>query len=123
MDGAYVVQTVGVLSFVDRPFRSTTVAYDDSVPHYIVYNADTRVLLMYPNVSVLEDDDVADPGAFSQRLRGAPYYLHVTPHVSHVRQVFVRLSDAARLGLPHACGRAVAKLAAAEHAAGKYKRG
>ena len=34
--------------------------HDDSVPHYIVYNADTRVLNMYPNVVVLEETDVLD---------------------------------------------------------------
>ena len=71
------MQVVGTLGWIDNPPYRHAVTYDDTTPHYIVYNADTRVLSIYPNVMVLEDDDVADPDAFARRLAGAPYNVHV----------------------------------------------
>ena len=87
------------------------VGYEDSNPHYLVYNADTRMLNTYPNMLVLEDLDVADPTAFAQKLAGAPYHMYVPCDVELVRQVFVKVSDARCMDVPHACSKQVQKLA------------
>ena len=110
------MQMVGTLEWIDKPPYRHTVTYDDTTPHYIVYNADTRVLSMYPNVMVLEDDDVADPDAFAGKLAGAPYHLHVPTDPELVRQVFVKVSEACCLDVPHACSRALGKHADAAQA-------
>lgn len=85
-------------------------AGDDSTPHYISYNADTRVLNMYPNVAVLEDADVDDPTSFARRLAEAPYYLRVVEDAWLVRQLFVRAADPGALSTPHACSQSLAKM-------------
>ena len=87
-------------------------AGDDSTPHYISYNADTRVLnmYMYPNVAVLEDADVDDPASFARRLAEAPYYLRVVEDAWLVRQLFVRAADPGALSTPHACSQSLAKM-------------
>ena len=107
------MQVVGTLGWIDNSPCRHAVTYDDTTPHYIVYNADTRVLSMYPNVMVLEDDDVADPDAFARRLAGAPYNLHVPSDAELIRQVFVKVSEACCAHVPHACSLALGKHAKA----------
>lgn len=109
-------QMVGTLEWIDQPPYRHTETYDDTTPHYIVYNADTRVLSMYPNILVLEDQDVADPDAFVRRLAGAPYYLHVPADAELLRQVFVKVSEACCVDVPHACSQQLAKHAKAAQA-------
>ena len=102
-------EDVGLLEFLDPPPLRQRVNVDDSVPHYIVYNADTRVLCMYPNVCVLEPRDVSDPLRFALQLARAPHYLYVAPDPLLVRQVFVKVSCPHTMSLPHACSRFVQK--------------
>ena len=97
-----MVQTdAGARSMTRRRTSSTT-------PH-----VGQRVLSMYPNVMVLEDDDVADPDAFARRLAGAPYNLHVPSDAELIRQVFVKVSEACCAHVPHACSLALGKHAKA----------
>ena len=49
----------------------------ESVPHYIVYNAGTRVLFLYPEVLVIKDEDIQDVPAFLARIREPPYLVRV----------------------------------------------
>ena len=93
---------VGTLEWIDKPPYRHTETYDDTTPHYIVYNADTRVLFMYPNIMVLEDEDVANPSAFARRLAGAPFYLHVPTDAMLVRQVFVSVPKVTAMGCAQA---------------------
>ena len=79
-------ERMGTLTFINSPRVRTHGAYDDTVPHYICYNADTRALNMYPNVSVLEEADVLDTAAFVQQLAGPPHYLYVPPNPEWVRK-------------------------------------
>ena len=104
---------IGTLGWIDHPPYRHAVTYDDTTPHYVVYNADTRVLSMYPNVMVLEDDDVADPDAFARRLAGAPYNLHVPTDAELMRQVFVKVSEACCSHVPHTCSLSLSKHAKA----------
>ena len=113
---SHLEQMVGTLEWIDQPPYRHTETYDDTTPHYIVYNADTRVLSMYPNILVLEDQDVADPDAFVRRLAGAPYYLHVPADAELLRQVFVKVSEACCVDVPHACSQQLAKHAKAAQA-------
>lgn len=108
---------IGTLGWIDHPPYRHAVTYDDTTPHYVVYNADTRVLSMYPNVMVLEDDDVADPDAFARRLAGAPYNLHVPTDAELMRQVFVKVSEACCSHVPHACSLSLSKPGDAKAAA------
>ena len=103
-------EQMGTLEWLDKPPYRQRQAFEDSVPHYITYNADTRVLNLYPNVMVLEDADVADAGAFARRLAGAPHFLHVPLHADLVRQMFVRVASPHVLELPHTCSVALRKL-------------
>jgi len=101
-------ENVGTLAFVDPP-RRMCITHDDSVPHYITYNASTRVLNMYPNVLVLEESDVVDVAGFVEWLSGAPHYLYVPPESSRVRQVFVKVHEPRCLEVPHVCSTALRK--------------
>ena len=102
-------ETTGSLEWVDAPPYRQVPHHDDTTPHYLHYNADTRILNMYPDVTVLEDADVADATAFATRLAGPPHYLQVPRDPEVVRQVFVRVSEPACLSVPHACSIALAK--------------
>ena len=104
-------ERLGTLSWIDPPMFRQRVGYEDSNPHYLVYNADTRMLNTYPNMLVLEDLDVTDPTAFAQKLADAPYHMYVPCDVELVRQVFVKVSDARCMDVPHACSKQVQKLA------------
>ena len=42
----------------------------ESVPHYIVYNAGTRVLFLYPEVLVIKDEDIHDVVTYQHFSRG-----------------------------------------------------
>ena len=99
-------ETVGTIALMNPPKRMM-VDYDDSAPHFIVYNADTRVLNMYPNMTVLEEADVRNPAKFVQHLAGPPYYLYVPPNAEWVRQVFVRVAAPRCTEVPHVCSRAL----------------
>ena len=104
---------LGGLNWLDKPAYRHVPGYDRGAPHYVAYNADTRVLNMYPNMIVLEDEDVADPLAFAHRLRGAPHYLHTPPEPELARQVFVKVADPHALEVPHVCTGAMQKHVAA----------
>lgn len=73
------------------------------VQHYISYNADTRLLNLYPNVLVLEDADVAEPAVFVKVLQ-AEYGIRIVDDVQLVRQVYVNVCPAATK-LPHLCSK------------------
>ena len=66
---------------------------------------DTRALFLYPNVTVLEDKDVAGVDAFCARLAQAPHYLHIPRDAELVRQVFVKVGEPGSTlrDLPHMC--------------------
>ena len=49
--------------------------YAELIPHYVVYNAGTRVLFLNPEVVVVTDRDVEDILGFVSRLRQAPYFV------------------------------------------------
>ena len=53
----------------------------DTVPHYIVYNAGTRVLFLYPEVVVVLDEDLEDIEGFLQKLQKPPYLIRTPCHV------------------------------------------
>ena len=98
-------QEMGTLEFVDEPPYRSREHYDDTTPHYVTYNADTRALFLYPNVTVLEDKDVAGVDAFCARLAQAPHYLHIPRDAELVRQVFVKVGEPGSTlrDLPHMC--------------------
>lgn len=104
-------ETLGTLRWVDPPPYHSTVAFDDSTPHYLVYNADTHLLFMYPNVCILEDADVGNPSEFVLRLAKAPHFMYVPPGPELVRQVFVKVSEPGCIDVPHKCSVALRKLA------------
>lgn len=106
-------ETVGTLEWVDAPPYRRVAHHDDTTPHYVTYNADTRALAMYPDVTVLEDADVADVHAFAARLAGPPHFLYIPHDPEVVRQVCVKVSEPLCLQVPHACSQALAKLSAA----------
>ena len=62
----------------------------ESVPHYIVYNAGTRVLFLYPclypEVLVIKDEDIQDVPAFLARIREPPYLIRVASGDGTARQ-------------------------------------
>ena len=58
----------------------------ESVPHYIVYNAGTRVLFLYPEVLVILDEDIQDVPAFLARIREPPYLVRVASGDGTARQ-------------------------------------
>ena len=49
------------------------------VPHYIVYNAGTRVLFLYPEVVVVQDTDLSEAGlqTLVTKMRAPPYLLRL----------------------------------------------
>ena len=55
------------------------VEYAEVATHYVVYNAGTRVLFLYPEVIVVQDADVSAAGLpeFVERLRAPPYLLRL----------------------------------------------
>lgn len=61
----------------------------EGIPHYIVYNAGTRVLHTNPEVLVLEDKDIEDVYAFVEKLKQKPYLLKLPVSVKRfARQLF-----------------------------------
>ena len=102
-------ETLGTLNWIDDPPSHKLQLHDDSVPHYIVYNADTRVLNMYPDVMVLEDIDVEKPGEFAKKLVCEPHFLHVPTDPTLVRQVFVKVTEPCCVNVPHSCNAALQK--------------
>ena len=60
--------------------------HTESVPHYIVYNAGTRVLFLYPEVLVIKDEDIQDVRAFLARIRKPPYLVRVASGDGSARQ-------------------------------------
>jgi hypothetical protein len=104
-------ERLGIIRWVDRPPRRVP-RQDDSTPHNIVYNADTRALFMYPNICVLTDTDLADGAAFAHRLAGPPHHLYLPYDVGLARQAFVKVAEPQCLELGHTCSQQLAKLAA-----------
>ena len=51
--------------------------YAELIPHYLVYNAGTRVLFLNPEVVVVTDSDIEDIDTFISRLSQAPYYVRI----------------------------------------------
>ena len=76
--------------------------------HYISYNADTRLLNLYPNLLVLEDADVADPARFVKKTLETEYHIRIIDELELVRQVYMRVCPSA-MRLPHLCSRWVEK--------------
>ena len=70
----------------------------DTVKHFIVVNMGTRVVYGYPNVAVLEDADISNPGAYVERLAAPPpdglSFLVHKERRGLVRQLFVKQSAA-----------------------------
>ena len=89
----------------------------EAINHYICYNADTRVMTLYPEVVVLTDADVLDLDTFLDAMSKPPYLLKFhaeRPAALHVRQWHV-LVNKETLALEHytdvsAAERAVARL-------------
>ena len=106
-------ETMGTLRWVDPPAYHSVSSFDDSMPHYLVYNADTRALFTYPNVTILEDADIANPVAFAARLAGPPHSMYVPSGPGLVRQLFVKVSEPCCKDVPHVCAMALQKHAAA----------
>ena len=70
----------------------------DSYNHFIVVNMGTRVVFGYPNVVVLQDEDIADPAGYLARLAAPPHEggLSTVFHACRrglVRQLFVKRSS------------------------------
>ena len=51
--------------------------FAETVPHYIVYNAGTRVLFLYPEVVVVMDDDLRDLSRLFAKLKKPPYCIRM----------------------------------------------
>ena len=109
-------QQLGTLEWLEKPAYRCVPGYDTGAPHYLAYNADTRVLNSYPNMLVLEDEDVADPCAFARRLLEPPHYMHIPPDPELARQVFVKVDAPRALEVPHVCTKALQKLVGARNA-------
>lgn len=61
----------------------------EKIPHYIVYNAGTRVLYTNPEVLVLENKDIEDVHSFMEKLTQKPYLLRVPVSAKRfARQLF-----------------------------------
>ncbi|KAL1527146.1 hypothetical protein AB1Y20_015828 [Prymnesium parvum] len=84
------LKTEGVYIIHSNYFHPEDVDFDDAeaIPHYIVYNAGTRVLFLYPEVVVLEDEDIADIPAFVLKLRNVPFQTRlISDKGSYARRV------------------------------------
>ena len=53
--------------------------YAELIPHYLVYNAGTRVFFLNPEVVVVTDSDIEDMDTFMSRLSQAPYFVRFAP--------------------------------------------
>ena len=72
--------------------------YAELIPHYVVYNAGTRVLFLNPEVVVLTDSDMEDIDTFMSRLRQAPYFVRIPSRDGrgNIRRLWVPRARAAR---------------------------
>ena len=72
--------------------------YADLIPHYVVYNAGTRVLFLNPEVVVVTDSDMEDIDTFMSRLRQAPYFVRITSGAARgkIRRLWVLRARATR---------------------------
>ena len=72
--------------------------YAELIPHYVVYNAGTRVLFLNPEVVVVTDSDMEDIDTFMSRLRQAPYFVRIPSRDSrgNIRRLWVPRARAAR---------------------------
>ena len=52
-------------------------SWAETVDHYVVYNAGTRVLFLNPEVVVVQDSDLDDLEAFVKTLSQKPYYIRL----------------------------------------------
>ena len=70
--------------------------YAELIPHYMVYNAGTRVLFLNPEVVVVTDSDMEDIDTFVNRLRQAPYFVRIAPGAAcgKIRRLWVRRARA-----------------------------
>ena len=91
-------QTSGVymLSAYVTHAEDTEWEYAELIPHYVVYNAGTRVLFLNPEVVVLTDSDMEDIDTVISRLRQAPYFVRIPSRSTrgNIRRLWVRRARA-----------------------------
>ena len=71
--------------------------YAELIPHYVVYNAGTRVLFLNPEVVVVTDSDMEGIDTFMTRLRQAPYLVRIPSRAprGNIRRLWVPRTRAA----------------------------
>ena len=101
-------KSAGIFFISAAVFHAEDVDFDgaESIKHYIVYNAGTRVLYLYPEVLVLHQNDVDNVDIFLKTLLAPPYLTKVldTPgsFTRYVRRLFVlQHEDSRKLPLSH----------------------
>lgn len=84
-------QTVGVylLYASVTHWEDADFEHAEVVPHYIVYNAGTRVLFLNPEVVVVDDSDMHDLAGFVHKISQAPYLVRL--HQGAARRTIRRL--------------------------------
>ena len=75
--------------------------YAEAIPHYITYNAGTRLLQTYPEVLILDDDEVNDPSILMGKLEKPPFLLKCERPPAFIRQVFVQVGATTRVPYAH----------------------
>jgi len=91
--GVYIIHTYWY-SMEDVHFFDDEVELRDgteSFPHYVVYNAGTRVLYLNPDVIVLEESDKKHPDFFCKKLL-KEYGFYIS-HRGHVRKLMMKVCE------------------------------
>ena len=71
---------------------SSPYAKPQGVDHYIVYNAGTRLLLLYPELLIVDQTDLDDLQAFERKLMQPPFKVHLPRDAGRgSRQLAVRI--------------------------------
>jgi hypothetical protein len=80
--------------------------------HYCAYHCATRVLLLYPEVLVVKDEDIKDLTAFHQTLLAPPFELRFSIEpgslVRQCRQLWIADDRVGEVSLAHSRQRALA---------------
>ena len=94
-DGVYIIHT----EVTDKEDCDVPHEHTETIPHYVVFNAGTRVLFCLPEVVVIDDHDLDDmEKSIVDKLRQEPYCLRLPVNQGNrpIRQVMVRNEVAAR---------------------------